>query len=203
MNTRILICACPFEALFESTGPRTAPAIIPPSVRRRTPYEMEVQRQGAGYRHRHAEITWTTQDDAILKQLVDKYPNNWHLVAEAFNTTRSTISTDKRTYLDCQERWRTRIVGNGTPGEDDMRAPPQTPTTQMTTRGTKRSLSISTPTSSTASAPAVQGEPRKRRRHNLINEAIRKANKKKEQAQKLQGMPLTVSQARICLFRGY
>ncbi|KAJ3492382.1 hypothetical protein NLI96_g48 [Meripilus lineatus] len=78
-----------------------------------------------------------------------------------------------------------------------MRAPPQTPTTQMTTRGTKRSLSISTPTSSTASAPAVQGEPRKRRRHNLINEAIRKANKKKEQAQKLQGMPLTVSQARI------
>ena len=156
-------------------------------MRRRTPHELEVARQGTGYRHRHAEVTWTTQDDAILKQLVDKYPNNWTLVAEAFNTARGTISTDKRTSSECQERWRTRLVGNAAIAEEDVRAPPQTPTTQMTTRGTKRSMSVSTPVSATSSASALQGEPRKRRRHNLIHEAIRKATKKRDQAQKIQG----------------
>ena len=180
-------CLASYEVLFESNGPRTAPSIIPPSVRRRTPHELEVARQGAGYRHRHAEVTWTTQDDAILKQLVDKYPNNWTLVAEAFNTARGTISTDKRTSSECQERWRTRLVGNAAIAEEDVRAPPQTPTTQMTTRGTKRSMSVSTPVSATSSASALQGEPRKRRRHNLIHEAIRKATKKRDQAQKIQG----------------
>ncbi len=149
---------------------------------------MEAARAGPGYRHRHAEVTWTPQDDAILKQLIDKYPSNWILVAEAFNTTRGTISTDKRTPSECLERWRVRLLGAATPAEEDVRAVPQTPTTQMTTRGTKRSLSITTPTSASSSAPITQGEPRKRRRHNLIHEAVRKANKKKEQLQKQQGM---------------
>lgn len=80
-----------------------------------------------------------------------------------------------------------RLLGAANLAEEDVRAVPQTPTTQMTTRGTKRSLSITTPTSASSSAPNVQGEPRKRRRHNLIHEAIRKANKKKEQLQKQQG----------------
>jgi chromatin modification-related protein VID21 len=137
-------------------------------------------------RGKTSDLIWTPQDDATLKQLAEKYPNNWILVAEAFNTLRVSASIDKRSPLDCYERWRTRF--GGATAEDEHR-PPQTPTTQMTTRGTKRSMSTNVAAAASAGTPGgSQAEPKKRRRHNLMFDTIRKAAKKREAAQKANGM---------------
>ena len=137
---------------------------------------------------RNHDLVWTAQDDALLRQLLEKWPNNWPLIAESFNSSRVTITSDRRTASDCFERWRTLLK---TTGEDDSR-PPQTPITPMTTRGTKRSLSMSVAAGNVAGAAGSSAEPRKRRRHNVMYEAIRKAAKKKEAALKANGMLLCV-----------
>jgi chromatin modification-related protein VID21 len=54
---------------------------------------------------RRAEHIWTERDDALLKAAFERYPNNWALICEAFNSSRLTISTDKRLPGDCFERW--------------------------------------------------------------------------------------------------
>ncbi|EEB99296.1 hypothetical protein MPER_01049 [Moniliophthora perniciosa FA553] len=38
---------------------------------------------------RSIEHLWTATDDSLLKSLVDKYPNNWELIAECFNAIKS------------------------------------------------------------------------------------------------------------------
>lgn len=152
-------------------------------------------------RSRASDFVWTPQDDALLKQLVEKYPNNWLLISEAFNSMRVSISIDRRLPADCFERWRNCF---GNISEDDHRPPPQTPSTQMTTRGTKRSLSTNVASASAAGASngAHSGEPKKRRRHTLMHEAIRKATKKREAAQKQNGnVPKTLSRLSLSLIR--
>lgn len=54
---------------------------------------------------RAPEPVWNPTDDAILKRLVEKYPGNWILIADAFNSSRVTISTDRRSPAECYERW--------------------------------------------------------------------------------------------------
>lgn len=162
------------------------------NMRRRTPLEIALIEGSRGTptatssRTRGHDHVWTPEDDALLKKLTDKYPGNWFLIADAFNSSRVTIPVDRRSPLDCQERWRIRFSGAPPPEEDSR--PPPTPTTQMTTRGTKRSLSTSVNTPINGAAGSSQTEPRKRRRHNLMHEAIRKAVKKREAAQKANGM---------------
>lgn len=133
------------------------------------------------HKPRSGDFTWTSQDDALLKQMVEKYANNWFLISDAFNSLKGTISTDRRSPADCFERYRGR-----NPTEDDHRPPPQTPTTQMTTRGTKRSMSLVSTSAVAISALGGlhSGEPKRRRRHNLMYDSIRKATKKREAAQK-------------------
>ncbi|KIP08173.1 hypothetical protein PHLGIDRAFT_104756 [Phlebiopsis gigantea 11061_1 CR5-6] len=128
-----------------------------------------------------AEFAWTSQDDTLLEHLVKKYPSNWFLISEAFNSLKGTSIIDRRSAADCFERFRSR---HGAHEEDHHRPPPQTPTT-MTTRGTKRSMSMSVSASNLGGAGG--GEPKKRRRHNLMYEAIRKATKKREALQKQAG----------------
>ena len=133
---------------------------------------------------RVGDYSWTSQDDALLKQLAEKYPNNWLLIADAFNSMKGAISTDRRSPADCFERCRVRTTAG-----EDHRPPPQTPTTQMTTRGTKRSMSMSTSASGMGTSGGLQsGEPKKRRRHTLMHDAIRKATKKKEALAKQNGV---------------
>ncbi|OCH86567.1 hypothetical protein OBBRIDRAFT_890404 [Obba rivulosa] len=143
-------------------------------------------------RRRVAELVWTPQEDLLLKQIVERYPHNWLLVADIFNSARVTISTDRRTAWDCYDRWISRWGGGRPSGsethafaDEDARVVPPTPT-QMTTRGHKRSASISVAAGSASSTGPIplNPEPRKRRRHNLMHDAIRKAIKKKEIAQK-------------------
>lgn len=181
-------------ALFDGAkaSPSSTPSVLPmvkDAVRR--PYSqalLELSRNpAASARAKTSDLVWTPQDDIALKALVDKHPTNWILVSEAFNGARVTATIDKRTPLDCYDRWRTRFG----PAEEEHRPPPQTPTTQMTTRGTKRSMSMSTSVSAAGAHGTPGGltgsETKKRRRHNLMYETIRKAAKKREAAQKANG----------------
>lgn len=141
-------------------------------------------------RKRASELIWMPNDDSVLKSLVEKYVNNWSLIADAFNSSRVTIRTDKRTAWDCFDRWTTRFSNSrtydaGTSAADEGR--PQTPSTpsHMTTRGHKRSIS-STAGGSAFNAAAANNkqEPKKRLRHTLMHEVVRKSMKKKEAALK-------------------
>jgi len=51
-------------------------------VKKRNPWQ-----QGADY-------LWSASDDALLKTFIDKYPNNWALIAECFSTSRCSILID-------------------------------------------------------------------------------------------------------------
>ncbi|PFH50697.1 hypothetical protein AMATHDRAFT_60687 [Amanita thiersii Skay4041] len=137
-------------------------------------------------RRKPSDHIWTASDDALLKSFIDKYPYNWYLIAECFNASRITIATDKRTPRDCLERWREKWgadlrlrqqdANNAPPVEGTP--PPTTNQSQMTTRGVKRlaSSSVSSPTLGTTPSG---GEPRKRRRHTLLQDTIRKYTKKR------------------------
>lgn len=186
-----LICSALFEG-SKQNSPSSLLALLPVApTRRRTPLEIALMDGGrstpaaSGSRSRAPEHSWTAEDDVLLKKFADKYPLNWMLIADALNSSRVSISIDKRTPLECQERWKVRF-GGAAPAEDDSRPPP-TPTTQRTTRGTKRSLSTSVNSSGANGSGSSHGDSKKRRRHNLMHEAIRKAVKKREAAQKASG----------------
>ena len=160
-------------------------------MRRRTPWEMMLDARVAPgnappyHKSRNTELAWTAPEDALLKQLAERWPNNWALIADAFNSSRTTLTADRRSAADCYERWRMRA---GFPMEDD-RPPPPTPSTSMTTRGTKRSMSMSISTSGlNGNDGSHNGESKKRRRHTVMYDIVRKAAKKKEAAQKANGM---------------
>lgn len=143
-------------------------------------------------RKRGADHLWSASDDALLKSSIDKYPNNWALISECFNACRLTISIDRRTPRDCLERWKEKWGPEirQRPGDSPMVTEDSTPaSSQMTTRGVKRLASVSISTPSTVGV--IPGsEPRKRRRHQLVQESIRKASKKRaELMQKALGKP--------------
>ncbi|KAJ7739697.1 hypothetical protein DFH07DRAFT_752123 [Mycena maculata] len=148
---------------------------------------------------RRAAHIWTVVDDNLLKALAEKYPNNWTLIAECYNSARLTISIDKRSPRDCQDRWKERWAPELTRPKqqepatsvDEISAPPMTPTPptptpSMTTRGIKRLASVSV---SGPQQPASGSDAKKRRRHQYVQETMRKAAKKRaEQTQKLIGI---------------
>ncbi|KAF8350819.1 hypothetical protein F5887DRAFT_941061 [Amanita rubescens] len=141
--------------------------------------------KGGDPRRKSSDYVWSPNDDALLKSCIDKYPYNWYLIAECFNASRVTISTDKRSPRDCLERWREKwgselrlrqAEANATPTGGD--GSPSTSQNQMTTRGIKRQAgtSIASPGNG---IPAPGTEPRKRRRHLLVQDTIRKYTKKR------------------------
>jgi chromatin modification-related protein VID21 len=145
------------------------------------------------------DALWTHQDDILLKQLVEKYPKNWGLVADLFNSSRGAISLEQRADWECKERYRLRWLGKDRgerdftpvapsaldPSSSTSTRPPQT---QITTR--KRMASISSTNVNAAAISSSAFEPRKRRRHVLIFETMRKCARKREAAQKASGMYL-------------
>ncbi|TFY77518.1 hypothetical protein EWM64_g6494 [Hericium alpestre] len=134
---------------------------------------------------------WTPQDDLLIKRLAEKYPRNWGLISDMFNASRGAISTERRYDWECKERYKSRWLGErGNGGREVPSASAITPATparpqpQMTTR--KRLASV---TSQAAPTPAPPVEPRKRRRHVLMYDTIRKVMKKREAAQKASANP--------------
>ena len=142
---------------------------------------------------KRAEYAWNAEEDALLKHLVDKYPNNWLLVADSFNSSRVAISFDKRAPWECFERWNAKFGGNrfgpshaetSSSAIVDKSPPPISSSSQvqMTTRGVKRLANLSV--SQSASLGGLSSDTLKRRRHTLMYETIRKVAKKREAAQK-------------------
>ncbi|KAI0636780.1 hypothetical protein C8Q77DRAFT_1094591 [Trametes polyzona] len=150
---------------------------------------------GRDGRKRTADLVWTPAEDTLLKQMVEKYPGNWVLIAEAFNSSRVTIPTDRRTPVDCWDRWNALLSGANA-GEDGGR--PSTPAaaaaaaaSHMTTRGHKRTASQSVAASGSSSGGSMATEPKKRVRHNLMYDTLRKAAKRREAVQKSNAAPRT------------
>ncbi|KAG6850605.1 hypothetical protein H0H93_011273 [Arthromyces matolae] len=138
---------------------------------------LQLQNALMRFRKRNDHI-WTNGDDGLLKSLCDRYPNNWALISECFNSSRLSIPTDKRTPRDCLDRWREKWApenrrGLETPNISNATPPPSS---QMTTRKRLASVSIS---SNIPSSSTTAGEPRKKRRHALLLDTIRKAGKKR------------------------
>ncbi|KIM49253.1 hypothetical protein M413DRAFT_438426 [Hebeloma cylindrosporum] len=137
-----------------------------------------------------SEKLWSSSDDSLLKALVERYSTNWPLISECFNSSRVTTVTDKRTAIDCFERWKERfgserkaIVAETAHASEDVITP--TSSNQMTTRGVKRLASASVSSPSTA----FTSDARKRLRHASLSDAVRRAAKKRaDAAQKAQAM---------------
>lgn len=138
---------------------------------------------------------WNVQEDAILKSFVEKYPSNWILVADSFNSARVTTSIDKRTPWECFERWNLKfgMKPNNVPGHADVTSPlgadgtppPATPSgsmqqAQMTTRGVKRLANVNVAHGQAGVGVTISSDTIKRRRHSLMYETIRKTAKKRE-----------------------
>jgi len=124
---------------------------------------------------RIADQLWTLQDDQLLKNLVDTYGNNWYLIADCFNSVRYAVSTDVRTNWDCYHRF----VATNSKQEPDP-PPNQTSPNQMTTR-TKRQSTLGIDTN------GANAENRKRRRHLVVLDSIRRLAKKKDSVAKMLG----------------
>lgn len=129
---------------------------------------------------------WSTIDDALLKSLVDRYPNNWLLISECFNSSRMTIKTDKRSPLDCKDRWKEKwappdLTRASRPPDAlfgvESTPPPPPPTPSVTTRGTKRMASASI--SSTTAPNLLTTGPKSIRRTTLLQDTMRKGAKKR------------------------
>ncbi|CAE6523513.1 unnamed protein product [Rhizoctonia solani] len=67
-------------------------------------------------------VTWTPEDDQLLKSVCDAYPNSWTLTADVFNSSRVTIKPDVRTPWDCYERY-TKLYGGGAIGDEKAQGP--------------------------------------------------------------------------------
>jgi len=178
----VIIIFDPFQGLFEGGKPTLFipdDDVILPS----TPRDPA--------RRATAEALWTNQDDLLLKSLVEKYPKNWGLVADQFNSLRGTIALEQRADWECKERYRSRWLGKDRSEPHPQDGPSSSTSarasqSQITTR--KRMASVSSSTANTASIPAATFESRKRRRHVLIFETMRKCARKREATQKAAGI---------------
>ncbi|KAI0831506.1 hypothetical protein BC628DRAFT_1354063 [Trametes gibbosa] len=145
---------------------------------------------GRDGRKRTADVVWTPADDSLLKHMVEKYPANWSLVAEAFNSSRVTISTDKRTAFDCWDRWMGLVNGSANGGEDERRtATPAAASSHMTTRKRTASQSVAAVSGNSSNGASQSTEPKKRVRHHLMHDTLRKAAKRREAVQKSNAAP--------------
>ena len=125
---------------------------------------------------RIADQLWTPQDDQLLKNLVEMYGSNWHLIADCFNSIRYVASTDIRTNWDCYYR---HVAVNSKSQE-----PESSSSNQMTTR-TKRQATLGIDTS------GANVDNKKRRRHLVVLDAIRRLAKKKDNVAKMLGGDLS------------
>jgi chromatin modification-related protein VID21 len=139
-----------------------------------------------------------------LKELVDRYSTNWGLITECYNSSRLATPTERRTPADCAERWKERwsaerklqLIEPALPVGEDGNAAGASPQNQMTTRAVKRLASVSV---SNGQGVNVAGE-KKRRRHYLLQESIKRAVKKRADAIKTMGTFRTIGRRQPPLF---
>ncbi|KAL7411354.1 hypothetical protein BDY24DRAFT_136851 [Mrakia frigida] len=61
--------------------------------------------QPRNYEIRLSSTIWQNDDDIVLQRLCHQFPFNWQLISDAFNTSRRTLSIDRRSPWDCWQRW--------------------------------------------------------------------------------------------------
>lgn len=66
--------------------------------------------------------TWTDEEDKKLHYLVQMYPYNWQLIADALNTVVINVPYDRPTAADCYDRWYWKWGD----GKDKLKAVPGT-----------------------------------------------------------------------------
>ena len=153
------------------------------------------------WRRRNANpYLWTATDDAVLKQLVDRYSTNWALVTECFNSSRLTTPTERRTPADCAERWKERWSAEHEShlsrpllpvGEDGDVAGMSTQN-QMMTKAVKE-VAIS------ARGANVAGEKNCRRQY-LLQESIKRAVNKRADVIRMMGTFRVMVSSQLPLF---
>jgi chromatin modification-related protein VID21 len=117
-----------------------------------------------------AEQLWSSADDQLLRSLIDIYHNNWSLIADAFNTSRISVSTDRRTAWDCYYRYTLP------PAKQDAETP--TPVTNLSNRP-KRQVAMNASEAALSNAQ-LNLESKKRKRRMVMQEAVRKVAKKRD-----------------------
>lgn len=122
----------------------------------------------------HAEIRatailWLPEEDALLLALQKQYGLNWSLIAQVFNSTTHRPESDYRLAWDVYDRW-DKLVGPGSKkllpdGTEIVRPPPEwLPPVDRTGRP----------------MPVIADGSKKKTRHAMIVEAMKKVQKKRE-----------------------
>jgi chromatin modification-related protein VID21 len=133
-------------------------------------------------RRKAVDDSWSLKDDELLKSLVEKYRTNWLLIAECFNSMRSTVpKSEKRTRWECYNRWYIKWGRDEAEQQAAALNVSAPVSNQVSTRGVKRQ---NTMTTSSGAAGAGILDAKKRRRHLYVQDAVRKTAKKRELVQK-------------------
>ncbi|KIY65382.1 hypothetical protein CYLTODRAFT_424385 [Cylindrobasidium torrendii FP15055 ss-10] len=121
------------------------------------------------------ELTWTQADDELLRGLIERYGTmdrergtNWKLVTDIFNSSRITVSTDRRLPIDCMLRWREKLALEAPADASGSISAPGSPVL------TRKRLATNVPTLTIT----TEMEP-KYKRHKTVHEGIRKMTKKR------------------------
>lgn len=141
---------------------------------------------------RATAILWLPEEDALLLALQKQYGLNWSLIAQIFNSTTHRPESDYRLAWDVYDRW-DKLVGPGSKkllpdGTEIVRPPPEwLPPVDRTGRP----------------MPVIADGSKKKTRHAMIVEAMKKVQKKRElYASKQPGKPRAVSPSRRRVLTG-
>ncbi|GAA5878143.1 hypothetical protein JCM3774_004308 [Rhodotorula dairenensis] len=118
---------------------------------------------------RATAILWLPEEDALLLALQKQYGLNWSLIAQIFNSATHRPESDYRLAWDVYDRW-DKLVGPGSKkllpdGTEIVRPPPEwLPPVDRTGRP----------------VPIIADGSKKKTRHAMIVEAMKKVQKKRE-----------------------
>ncbi|CAE6383216.1 unnamed protein product [Rhizoctonia solani] len=127
-------------------------------------------------------VTWTPDDDALLKSICDAYPNSWTLTADVFNSSRVTIKPDVRTPWDCYDRY-TKLYGGAVVGDEK----PGTMEIALPSPGGTVRKDIKPPVLDVKNKKMF--ENRKQQRQHYLYDTLRKVVRKRENANKANQPP--------------
>jgi chromatin modification-related protein VID21 len=190
---------CPL-ALFDKS--KSSSAAIAKDERMDKLTSAEV-RERTEARKRSSDHLWSGGEDLLLKSLCDRYPNNWRLICDSFNSSRIPTPGDKRSLWDCLERWKikwgpssqqpqTPDTGHNLSSASGM---PQSPATEAAaissmTRGARRMPSGGVPPPARIMTMALTpggDDTKKRKHHMLVYDTVRRSVRKREAAAKTNG----------------
>lgn len=146
--------------------------------------------QPRNYEIRLAATIWQSEDDIVLQRLCHQYPFNWQLISDAFNTSRRTLSIDRRSPWDCFQRWNKKW--NPNPDKEAEKKDGPTSEPGMIDGGSEAGPSTpgGTATATTSSKKANKMIPaildpkfegsKKKLRHAKLYEAMRKTAKRRD-----------------------